>query len=208
MISPSYHQVFLFNLFIGFKFSKGPFKTDAPVVDDVDPADQFHGRLDILLRKEDADACLPQLEDLLFQIPDDQWSETLGGLIQQEKLGTAHQGPADREHLLLAAAQVSGPAGLDLFKGWKEIVDTPLVPVLVSPERNLEIVIDREIGKDPPIVGDIGDALPHEEIGLLPRNRFSMEGNGPLSRRGESPMLLMVVLFPAPFRPRSPTISP
>ena len=87
------HQVFLFDLFIRFKFGKRPFKTDAPVVNDVDPADQFHGRLHILLRKEDADACLSQLEDLLFQIPDDQGSETLGGLIQQEKLRACSSGP-------------------------------------------------------------------------------------------------------------------
>ena len=87
-------------------------------------------------------------------------------------------GRAGAEELAAAGATVilSGRRAAELYVGdwqrWLACID--------------EIIVDAEIRKDAPVVGDIGDAAPNEQKGLFPRNRFCLKCDRPLSRGRQS----------------------
>ncbi|MFK4700966.1 hypothetical protein ABIF42_006560 [Bradyrhizobium diazoefficiens] len=73
---------------------------------------------------QDGQAVLPvQGADRIENLARDQRREPERGLVEQEQAGTAHQGAADRQHLLLAAGQGSAALGVAFLQPWKQIED-------------------------------------------------------------------------------------
>ena len=104
--------------------------------------------------------------------------------------------------------QMTGPSGPDLPEGRKKVIDPILVPLGRPRVNDLQVVFHGQVGEDPTVVGHIADTFAEESIGFVPLRSSPLNEMVP-SFGGVSPMILrMVVLLPAPFRPRSPTTSP
>ena len=74
----------------------------------------------MLSQDEERHALPLEGEQLLEQPLDHHRRQPLGGLVEQDQVGVAHQGAGDGEHLLLAAAQASPPLVLALGQAGKE----------------------------------------------------------------------------------------
>jgi hypothetical protein len=184
-------------------------KADAAVVDGVDAMGQPQGYGLNLIGQKHGRAALFQAHDLLFEHTGDQWRQAFGRFVEQDQVRAGHQRPPDGEHLLLAAAQKFGPARIDITQSRKKLVASFLGPgirTIFSSFGNFQVFIDRQIGKDPPIVRDITDSPASHHIRFLPRAICAFEFDGAFARRRNAIMLFMVVLLPAPFRPSKQTI--
>src|SRR5262249_48205836 len=90
----------------------------------------------------------------------------LEGLIEQENGGREHHGPGNRDHLLLAAAQVvaASPQQLADFRKQREDPLVGLGPLrrvprrLGEPAANLEVFLYRQLGKDSAVLGRVAEA--------------------------------------------------
>src|SRR3954447_10173990 len=74
-----------------------------------------------LLDEQDRQTSLAQPANDGENIPDDQWSEAEGWLIQKKKLRIAHQGSRECEHLLFAAGERSGQLRLSFSQPGEQI---------------------------------------------------------------------------------------
>ena len=85
----------------------------------------------------------------------------LGGLIEQQQLGLAEQGPGDRQLLLLTTTEVTAFAGQKLLQNGEEFVDEGIdAPVAgesswqsLHPEH--QVLFHRQLGNDFPTLGDV-----------------------------------------------------
>ena len=71
---------------------------------------------------------LVESADDVEDLPDQQRRQAQGGLIQEQQPGPGHQGPAQGQHLLLAAAQGAGrllPALRQAGKGLINLLQVP-----------------------------------------------------------------------------------
>src|SRR5437667_7295211 len=83
---------------------------DPSVLHDIPEVRDAQGLVRVLLDHEDRQPRLPQGSDRLENLGDELWGESQAWLVKDEKRRLCHQGPADRDHLLLAAAE---PARLE-----------------------------------------------------------------------------------------------
>src|SRR5262249_38881025 len=129
-----------------------------------EPAAQLAGEVEILLDQDDRD--LPevaQIGDGAADILDDRGLDALGRLVEQEDPRPHHQRPADRELLLLAAGQVAAAPPEHLVEHGKEgeyVIGNRAVPALERRKTGLEVLLDREQGKDFAALRHVGDAAP------------------------------------------------
>src|SRR2546426_10893546 len=127
---------------------------DRAALDDVQTADVLGHVMDVGLGDQDRSAQLGDCRDTLAHGRDDRGREPLEGLVEQEQVGVEREGPRDREHLPLAAAQLRALA--------------PRVP----PEHREDAVgeLDALRGRahpGPRPRGDL-DVLGHGEVGADP----------------------------------------
>src|SRR5438093_3510065 len=57
----------------------------------------------VLVDDDDGNASLANVADHPPDVAADEWRQPLGRLVEDDQLRVGHQGPADRQHLLLAA---------------------------------------------------------------------------------------------------------
>ena len=137
----------------------------------------------------------------MLKISNDQGSQTFCRLIEQEKFRAVHQCSADRKHLLLTAAQISSPARLDFSQCGEEVIDALSGPLVVPAEWNFQVIIDREVRKDTPVIGHESKPLTDEEKGFLTRNLlgFLIRNRPParvfLGNCGSQPISLLLSLL-------------
>src|SRR6186713_951536 len=81
------------------------FEHDAAMAHDVDALGDPHRDRQLLLDKENRDTGLRDAGDEIADLLHDQRRETFGRLVDHDEIRIAHQRPAGREHLLLAARQ-------------------------------------------------------------------------------------------------------
>ena len=79
--------------------------------------------IDALLDDEQRPPLVAQLEQRLGDRVDRERREAERRLVEQQELGVAHQHPADRDHLLLAAAERRGRARSQLLEDREQLVD-------------------------------------------------------------------------------------
>jgi hypothetical protein len=97
-------QMKFFHIIVRTQIFRLSFQDDMPVFEDVavvGVAECHHG---VLLSEEDADTFdFIEPHDNIENLLDQLWRQTHGGLIQQDHLGSRHQGPTDGGHLLFTA---------------------------------------------------------------------------------------------------------
>ena len=104
-----------------------------------------------------------------------------GGFIQEQQPGPAHQGPAHRQHLLLAAGQRIAPLPPPLRQPGEQLEDllqimlNLAVPAPVS--RQAQIFQDRQVAEDAPALRDVGDAPGHPEVRRHPQEVEAFQGH-------------------------------
>ena len=104
---------------------------DRSLVHDVGDVGHVHCERRVLLDEQDRDAVLAQLTNQAAHFGDNRGRESLRRFVHDEQRRVCDQRARDREHLLLAAAQVVPAMMTSLGKARKEpehTVDTPRLP--------------------------------------------------------------------------------
>ena len=135
------------------------------------------------------------------------------GSSRSRSFGTAHQGAADGEHLLLAAGHGAGLLLDTFFEAREEVEDA--VHVLRAPEAivpvvgaHLQVFEDRHAVEDLAPLRALGDALGDHVVGGTPWISSPAKMILP-SLGGRIPwMERRVVVLPAPLEPMRVTTSP
>ncbi len=95
-----------------------------------------------------------------------------------------HERTADRDHLLLAARKRAGELAAALEKARKQRVD-PLAAFRVMAARlreegaDAQILLDRQLGEEPPVLGNMGDAGLDDAMRRQACERAPLEGKLP-----------------------------
>src|SRR5438552_1266252 len=142
---------------------------DRAALDDVQTADVLGHVMDVGLGDQDRSAQLGDRRDTLAHGRDDRGREPLEGLVEQEQVGVEREGPRDREHLPLAAAQLRALAPrvppehredavgeLDALRGG--------APPGPRPRGDLDVLGHGEVGEDPAVLRRPPDAEPRDLV--------------------------------------------
>src|SRR5690606_33717771 len=105
-------------------------------------------------------------EDLLYQ----DGGQAHGRLVQEHEPTAGHEGPSHRQHLLLAPREGAGQLVFPLAQAGEEgedplqvLVDPGPVPAAGGGQE--EAFQDRQVGEDPPALGDVAHAQGHHLVG-------------------------------------------
>src|SRR5262249_29723444 len=132
------------------------------------------GKIQVLLNQNDRHlAEAPQIGDRPADVLDDRWLDAFGGLIEQQQLGSHHQGAPDCELLLLPAGEVAAASPQHVPKNGKKRENVIGDLALLAPERGkpgLEILLHRQQWKDLSPLRDIGDPTARTLVGTKSRN--------------------------------------
>src|SRR5262249_13310833 len=105
------------------KLARRPGRSDAAGLEHVGALRELQRGLHVLLDQQDCKPLPAQVGDGCKDLPNDQRRQTERRLVQHQGAWSAHQRSADREHLLLAAAQGAGKRATSLEQRRKEPMD-------------------------------------------------------------------------------------
>src|SRR4030095_16843656 len=118
-------------------------------------------KVEILFHQQDRVAAALEFDQRILDLPDDDRRQSLGGFVQKKHLRARAQDPADREHLLLAAAKLVAVVASPCAKIREQREDIRLGHARGADRwRKGKILIDGEAGEDRPLLGAIADAEP------------------------------------------------
>src|SRR6266540_546038 len=144
------------------------FVADPALLEDVAAVGVPESEDGVLLGQQDSEAVIAQEVEPRAEAADDDRREALGGLVEQEDLRVRDERPAELEHLLLAAAEVSRRAALELRELRELVVDALHVPFALAPgaaaRGQLEVLLDGEAAEDPAPARDEGDPEPRNRM--------------------------------------------
>src|SRR3990172_1564560 len=101
----SHDQVGLADIVVVQEVPASTFPGDAASLQHVRAVGQLQRAIHVLLDEQDGEALIPQLANGPVEPVDDDGREPQGRLVQHQKPRPGHERPADRQHLLLAAAE-------------------------------------------------------------------------------------------------------
>ena len=166
---------------------------DFPGLQDIGAVGDLQGQVGVLLHQEDGGPLLVDALNHPEDLPHQQRGQAHGRLIQQQELRPAHQGPAHRQHLLLAAGQGVAPLAAPLLEAREEGEDLLQVALNVTIPahvgRQAQIFQDRQVAEDAPAFRDQGHAPLHPQVRrqlaqLLPGKGNPAPGHGQEPRDG------------------------
>jgi hypothetical protein len=138
------------------------------------------GHLGILLDEQYRGPLLVDLDDHVADLLDEERGQPEGRLVEDEELGVLHEGPPNRQHLLLATGQVAGGGGLPLLEPREHghhpvvgFVDFATVAVDVSP--GAQVVLDGHLGEDTAPLHHLADAPFHPTGRVLVGDEVAIE---------------------------------
>ena len=139
--------------------------------------------MQVLLGEQHGDAFLLHAQHGLGHLLDDHRGEALGGLVEQHRLGIAHQRARDGEHLLLAARHGRGAPAPHLGEV-REDREQPLrrpgrAAVGRRAAPDLQILVDGEVGEDAPVLRHVAEAEPRDAEGGRPAMSCAVEAHAP-----------------------------
>ena len=146
------------------------------------------GQRGILLHQEHRHAAFPvkrreALENRLHQ----KRGDAKGGLVEHEAPGTRHEGAADGQHLLFAAAERTGKLGATFLETGEKFPD-PLqvagdaLAIVSEVGSHPEVFQDGQFRKDKTALGDMGETCGHDPVGGHSRDLGPVKADR--SRRG------------------------
>lgn len=136
----------------------------------------------VLLYQEDGGALLVDLLGSTHDLVDEERSQTKGWFVQHEQARTAHQRPADGEHLLFTARKRSCPLVHALGQAREEGRDSLQVPsyaILVAPGvcADFEVLSHGEVREDAASLRCVADAHLDYPVGSVSRDIAAFEGD-------------------------------
>ncbi|GAC1601599.1 MAG: hypothetical protein NVS4B10_13650 [Myxococcales bacterium] len=155
------------------------------VVEHVDAVGDPDRGADVLLDQQHRDTLLAHVGDDLEHIADDQRREALGRLVEEQQLGVEEQRPRDGEHLLLTAGELAALVGSALLQPREELVNARDGPGPRTLQRDLEVLLHRQVGEDAPALGDIAHAERGHPVGGPADGRLSEDAHRACARRRE-----------------------
>ena len=155
---------------------------------EVDALARLQRQRHVLLDQQDGHALAMQHVDDLLDLADHARHQALGRLVEQDDLGLQHHGPADGEHLLLAARQRA--AGLVAPLGQERKVVEQLGQQLLlarladagAVEAGAQVLHDGQQLEDAAILGNVGNAHAGDLVGGRAADRLAFEQHSSLAR--------------------------
>ncbi len=135
----------------------------------------------VLLDEEDGHSLFTQLFNGVEDLLNDNWRKTQRRFIQQQQARLAHQGAADRQHLLLTAGHGPRTLNTTLPQAREEFVhqlDTGLILVAVSEEAaHRQVLFHRHAREDATPFRDYRHRFTHDSGGLPVGDVFAIKHN-------------------------------
>src|SRR6266850_422421 len=185
---PSEREILLPDRRVLAELARRALVADVPFLEHVDPVREVEREGDVLLGEEDREPVGLEPTDLLLQVIDHERCEPLGGLVEEQELRVPHEGPRDREHLLLAARQKAAGPVAQRPEG-REQIEHPLRREAARTRAllgDVEVLPHRQIGEDPAILGNEADAEPGGTERRLARDVAALPHDPAARRRRES----------------------
>src|SRR5579883_2577876 len=161
----------------------------------------------LLDKKERQPIGVAEALDGAHQLLDDDGGQAFRWLVHQDQRGVAHERPADRQHLLLAAreliAAMAGP-GAQMRKEREDSVDRPPP----RPRCDLQILADAQGGKDLALLRDVGESCPRTAMGWEPRDVGVAKADCAAMEAGMPITVASSADLPTQLRPMIETLSP
>ncbi len=152
---------------------------DAALLDDVVAVDQTGHLAEILVDDHDGLTGLFQFVQAAPDLGADQRGKALRRLVQHQQARIRHQGPADRQHLLLPAREGAGRLASPLAQTRKQRDDTVERPAAGATVTRAgggdEIFFDGERRKDPPPFRHQAEAQTGDGMRRQARERLPLE---------------------------------
>src|SRR3989449_11321244 len=114
-----------------------------------------------LLRQQNRQPAALEGRDVLRERAHDHRREPLRRLVEQQEPGAGHQGPGDRQHLLLAAREAPAAPTGELPQLREEREDALERPGTARPLTDLQVLDHREVAED---ASEIGRASCRERV--------------------------------------------
>src|SRR4051812_19619534 len=135
-----------------------------PAVKNDDVIGHIENERRVLFDQHDRKPAFLELADGGHDLRDDLRRQPFGRFIHQQDAWVAHQGPADREHLLLTAGQVGGGLAPTLLQPREHGEHGLSGPALLAPvdgfaRGNDQVLAHRQAAEYAPTLRDQGDAL-------------------------------------------------
>ena len=144
----------------------------------VDSARDLQSDRQLLLDQQDRHATLGDLVEQATDLLDQFGRQALGGLVDDDQVGVAHQGSAHRQHLLLTARQHTGrgvAACREVRKQIVCVVELPAAELAGSRQTEFEILLNRQRREDLPVFGHITDTGTGDLVGPQAGDRLAFE---------------------------------
>src|SRR5262249_5904970 len=133
--------------------------------------------LNVLLNDQDRCSFGANAWHCSIDVANDDRSEAETELVAEQKSGICHQGPTDRQHLLLTAREGRRRCKAPLRQIWKERIDSIERPRTLAATigAHAQIVVDAERRKRPPSLGHHSDAKRDNPLRIKRADRNSLK---------------------------------
>src|SRR5260370_1056500 len=156
---------------------------NAALLHDVDSPGERGGELDVLLDENDGEPSRPaDRRDLDLDLLDDARLDPLGGLVEQQHLGAAHERAAEGEHLLLAAGEGVAALPIPLPQARKlgqDFLQEGTAVRAVQVDADEQVLLYGEIGENHPPLGHVAEAPTRALAGRELRQVLAIEADRP-----------------------------
>src|SRR5215207_3309415 len=161
---------------------------DAALLDDHVPVGEARQGVDVLVDDDDRLALALEALQAGPDLGPDERRQALRRLVEDEELRVRHQGPADRQHLLLAAGELRAEVVAALLEPREELVDAlerPAWRTRAGGGRRDEVLVHGERRKYLPALGHEADAALGDPVWREPGERAALEDDLAAARRHE-----------------------
>src|SRR3990172_9271620 len=155
------------------------FKHDLPCFQHICPVCDSKGLIDVLIDNKYRSPFRTYPVYNIEYFPDEDWSKAKRRLVKHHKKRFCHQPPADRDHLLLPAAERAAELFSPLFQAWEKLKDhlpglLALFPGFPLKRAHIQVLLNRHLYKKPPRLRNVDQAVFDEPEGLCFVDRFSV----------------------------------
>ena len=139
-----------------------------------------HGNGEFLLDQQNRDPFGFEAVQKLADQLDNFGGQAFGGFVDDDEVGVAHQGAAQREHLLLTTREHTGFVVFTLFEAGehgKHVVKRPTAVLPIAFLAQLQVLTDRELGENFAVLWHIAQPQVGDFIGFFALNGLALPIN-------------------------------
>ncbi|MDV2480261.1 MAG: hypothetical protein RX317_08475, partial [bacterium] len=134
-----------------------------------------------MLDDDEALALVPKLEDKIEELVKQGPVDAGGRLIEEDDLGVEHENPDELKKPLLSVGEITGelvPEGVEVYEGQQLLSLVAVFSLTTFRSRGNEVLISRQLGKNPIDLKRPADTSPGNLIGLEVRDRLALVIDG------------------------------